>query len=65
MQQLIIKVEESKYAALLQMLRTLDYVKIVDAPVGKKKKYDFSDLAGKLRWSGDAVAEQRRLRDEW
>ncbi|MBS1640602.1 MAG: hypothetical protein JSR12_11145 [Bacteroidetes bacterium] len=31
----------------------------------KKKKYDFSDLTGKLIWKGDAVAEQRKLRDEW
>lgn len=31
----------------------------------KTKKYDFSDLVGKLQWKGDAVAEQRRLRDEW
>jgi len=30
-----------------------------------KSKYDFSDIAGKLRWEGDAVVEQRRLRDEW
>lgn len=30
-----------------------------------KSKYDFSDLAGKLQWEGDPVAEQRRLRDEW
>ena len=29
------------------------------------KQYDFSDLVGKLSWSGDAVAEQKRLRDEW
>jgi hypothetical protein len=29
------------------------------------KRYDFSDLVGKLQWDGDAVAEQRRLRDEW
>ena len=31
----------------------------------KKQNYDFSDIAGKLQWKGDAVAEQRRLRDEW
>jgi len=30
-----------------------------------KKKYDFSDLVGKLEWEGDALAEQRKLRDEW
>ncbi|HUW43115.1 MAG TPA: hypothetical protein VMW02_02635 [Thermoplasmata archaeon] len=28
-------------------------------------KYSFSDLAGKLTWSGDAVEEQRKLRNEW
>ncbi len=30
-----------------------------------KQSYDFSDLQGKLTWSGDAVAQQRSLRDEW
>lgn len=29
------------------------------------RTYDFSDLAGKLSWRGDAVANQRSLRDEW
>ena len=31
----------------------------------KNKRYDFSDLAGKLEWEGDPVAQQRALRDEW
>lgn len=31
----------------------------------KKPKYDFSDFYGKLQWEGDALAEQRKLRDEW
>ena len=31
----------------------------------KKQKSDFSDIVGKLQWKGDAVAEQRRLRNEW
>jgi hypothetical protein len=30
-----------------------------------EKKYDFSDLVGKLEWKGDALAEQKKLRDEW
>ena len=30
-----------------------------------KLSYDFSALIGKLRWQGDALTEQRRLRDEW
>ncbi len=28
-------------------------------------KFDFTDLQGRLQWRGDAVAEQRALRDEW
>ncbi|MCP5048688.1 MAG: hypothetical protein GY940_16075 [bacterium] len=27
-------------------------------------KYHFADLSGKLEWDGDAVAQQRTLRDE-
>ena len=27
--------------------------------------YNFADLLGTVAWSGDAVREQRRLRDEW
>lgn len=30
-----------------------------------KHKYDFSDLAGHLEWRGNAVNEQRNIRDEW
>ena len=30
-----------------------------------EKKYDFSDLVGKLEWKGDALAEQKKLRNEW
>ncbi len=31
----------------------------------KKSSYDFSLLVGKLKWRGDAVKEQRKLRNEW
>jgi hypothetical protein len=31
----------------------------------RERQYDFSDLAGRLKWSGDAVEAQRRIRDEW
>ena len=41
--------------------------RIVMIPIAEetKSQYDFSDLVGKLQWNGDAVKEQRRLRDEW
>jgi len=41
---------------------------VIINPVEEKHKvgnYDFSDLAGKLTWQGNAVATQRELRDEW
>jgi hypothetical protein len=31
----------------------------------KKQHYNFSDVVGKLEWCGDAVEEQRKIRDEW
>lgn len=40
-------------------------VNIVSEDSVEKQKYDFSDVAGKMNWAGDAVSEQRRLRDEW
>ncbi|ELS04512.1 uncharacterized conserved small protein [Xenococcus sp. PCC 7305] len=40
-------------------------MKLVTSSEKSQFKYDFSDLAGKLNWQGDAVAMQRNLRDEW
>lgn len=31
----------------------------------KSSGYNFSDLTGKIKWKGNAVSEQRKLRDEW
>ena len=33
--------------------------------LGRVSGCDFSDLAGRLTWKGDAAAMQRSLRDEW
>lgn len=46
----------------------VDLVVVINSDPQKKtssRKYDFSDLVGKLAWRGNAVAEQRSLRDEW
>jgi len=40
----------------------LKVIILVDEQVNK---YDFSDVAGKLEWQGDAIQEQRKMRDEW
>ena len=67
MQFITLKIKESRYNLFLQFLKTLSYVEIVKQTpkVSPKPIFDFSDLAGKLQWKGDAVEEQRRLRDEW
>lgn len=71
MKQLVLKIEESRFKLFLQFLRTLDYVTIVQPASTlangepQPRQYDFSDLAGKLEWKGDAVTQQRLLRDEW
>jgi hypothetical protein len=31
----------------------------------QKRRYDCSDLTGRLKWHGDAVGEQRKMRDQW
>ena len=35
------------------------------SPASSKGQYDCSDLAGRLKWRGNAVKEQRTLRDQW
>jgi len=40
-------------------------VLVIESASAAKSRYDFSDLAGQLRWPGDAIAEQRTLRNEW
>lgn len=42
----------------------VDVVVVVQPSSGSVRR-DFSDLAGRLQWKGDAVAVQRALRDEW
>jgi len=38
---------------------------VIEKKTETAQKYDFSDLSGKLKWKGDAVKAQRKLRDEW
>ena len=50
--------------------KKLDMVVVINESLsaeGNKtiNKFDFSGLTGRLRWKGNAVKEQRRLRNEW
>lgn len=44
---------------------TVEFVIVIHPGPKDSQPYDFSDIAGKLKWQGDAVEAQRRLRDEW
>ena len=53
--------EASKLPAHAHVLITL-----LQSPADRQPgRYDFSGIAGRLKWTGDAVDEQRKLRDEW
>ncbi len=44
-----------------------DVLLVIDeaSPKATDKKYDFSDIAGKLKFEEDALTFQKKLRDEW
>jgi hypothetical protein len=45
---------------------TVELVLVVGvSPQPNGSKYDFTSVVGRLQWQGDAVKEQRKLRDEW
>ena len=43
----------------------ISVIVVMDENATAAGKYNCSDLVGKLKWKGDAVTEQRRLREEW
>ena len=63
METLIIHPETSEQIHALKAF--LNAFKIRFDSKKENQKIDFSDIAGKLSWEGDALAEQKRLRAEW
>ena len=59
----ISKLPDNRLAELLAFIEFLNY-KQEHSPKFPKQ-YDFSDLSGRLQWQGNALQEQKRLRDEW
>ena len=45
--------------------RKLEVIVMMTEDKETEKKNDYSKFYGTLDWKGDAVAEQRKLRDEW
>ncbi len=46
-------------------VEALVVINLLSEETAKKDKYNFRDLAGRLLWKGNAVAAQRKLRNEW
>ena len=45
---------------------TVELVLVVGgSPQPNGSKYNFTGVVGRLEWQGDALKEQRKLRDEW
>jgi len=59
------EIEELSPSMADELLNFLQFLKNKRKVKDYPKNYDFSDLVGKLQWKGDAVSEQRKLRDEW
>ena len=43
----------------------VEVILIIESKTKSVKKYDFSDLTGKLKWNGNALDTQKALRNEW
>ncbi|MCK4764673.1 MAG: hypothetical protein KAW12_20915 [Candidatus Aminicenantes bacterium] len=56
---------EKKIAAKKEIPVIVTFLEDIEEDEEPVKRYYFSDLIGKLEWEGDAVAQQRALRDEW
>lgn len=63
--QLIIDLPESYHNRKLEVIVLPLEEHIKDDNSKLPTTYDYSNFYGKVQWKGDAIAEQRRLRDEW
>ncbi len=43
----------------------VEVVVVIESKTEKSKRYDFSEISGKLSWKGDVLKTQKALRDEW
>ncbi|BBP45286.1 hypothetical protein THMIRHAS_06590 [Thiosulfatimonas sediminis] len=65
-----VKVENHQVHITLPVNFDYDEVEVLILPKEqgvslKKSPFNFSDIAGRLEWQGDALEEQHRIRNEW
>ncbi|MDZ7724279.1 MAG: hypothetical protein U5R06_16105 [candidate division KSB1 bacterium] len=59
------KIKNKKITIKLPPDFNCEKAEIIILPYNTIEKYHFTDLAGRLEWKGNAIKEQRILRDEW
>lgn len=57
--------ENIPFQANVQVIITFLDEEQLETSQQQKTNYDFSNVVGKLEWQGDALQEQRKIRDEW
>ena len=50
---------------LARSMMDISLIVVMDDGGKPKGKYNCADLVGRLKWTGDGVKEQRRMRAEW
>ncbi|MFD1628616.1 DUF2683 family protein [Pseudopedobacter beijingensis] len=66
MKTLIVQPEsKEQLAAIKAFLKALNVNFKANTVKHPANQFDFSDIAGKLEWEGDALKEQKKLRSEW
>jgi hypothetical protein len=59
-------IDDSKANDVMRFLEDIPFLQVIPQELNSKNiRYDFSDLAGQLKWHGDPVKVQREIRDEW
>lgn len=59
------KLDDAQRETVAQFVRFIVSDKDHAFVASRPRKYDFSDLIGKVKFDGDPVAYQRSIRDEW
>lgn len=61
------KINQLPENRLLELLAFIEFLNYKEQHQSSQSiaRYDFSDLSGQLQWQGNALQEQKKLRNEW
>jgi hypothetical protein len=61
------KINQLPEHRLIELLAFIEFLNYKEQHQSSQSttRYDFSDLSGQLQWQGNALQEQKKLRNEW